>query len=104
MSFDGIRDLDDAGFAQALTYSLADAGVEAVLFAVLAFYLYSSLGVRAVPTFATYIKAAKLAVPFAAVCAVVPLMSLAFFLEHSGVDVSFRFTWLRGSANATGLS
>jgi hypothetical protein len=101
-AFDGIRDLDDAGFAQALTYSLVDAGVEALLFAVLAFYLYSSLGVRAIPTFATYIKTAKLRAPFAAVCAIVPLMSLSFFLEHHSVDASFRFAWLRGGANATG--
>jgi hypothetical protein len=104
MSFDGIRDLDDTSFAQALTYSLADAGVEAVLFAALAFYLYSSLDVRAIPTFATYIKAAKLTVPFAGVCGVVPLVSLSFFLEHNGVDPSFQFAWVRrGGENATGV-
>jgi hypothetical protein len=78
--------------------------VEALLFAVLAFYLYSSLGVRTIPTFATYVKAAKMAVPFAAVCATVPILSLAFFIEHHGVDPSFQFAWLRGGANATGQS
>jgi hypothetical protein len=101
MAFDGIRDLDDAGFAQVIAYSLADAAVEAVLFAFLAGYRYYSLGVRAVPTFATYVKASKMAVPLAGVCACVPIISLYFFCDHNGVDASFRFAWLRGGANAT---
>jgi hypothetical protein len=54
--------------AHALTYSLTDAGIEALLFAVLAGYLYYSMGVRVVPTFATYVKAAHMSVPMAAVC------------------------------------
>jgi hypothetical protein len=106
MVFDGIRQLDDAGFAQALTYSLADAGVEALLFAILAGYLYSSLGVRIVPTYAIYVKVAKMAVPFAAVCVFVAVLSLSFFIEPHGVDASFRFAWVRGgpNVNATGPS
>jgi hypothetical protein len=63
-----VRDLDDVSFAHALTYSLTDAGIEALLFAVLAGYLYYSMGVRVVPTFATYVKAAHMSVPMAAVC------------------------------------
>jgi hypothetical protein len=104
MAFDGMRDLDDESFAQAMKYSLVDAGVEGLMFAVLASYLYSSLGVRAVPTFATYVKTAKMVVPFAAICSMVPAMALGFFLEHMGFDASFRFAWLRGDTNGTVLS
>ena len=93
--FDGIRDLDDAGFARAIISSLADAGVEALLFVSLASYLYITLGVRAIPSFATYIKAAKMTVPFTAVCVLTPVVSLYFFMEHHGVDATFRFAWLR---------
>jgi len=104
MAFDGIRDLDDAGFAQALSYSLADAGVEAMLSVILGGFLYSSLGVRAVPTFVMYVKAAKMAVPFACICVFAPVFSLSFFLEHFGVGAGF--AWVRGAdgANSTVLS
>jgi hypothetical protein len=105
MALDGIRDLDDTSLVHALTYSLADAGAEALLFAFLAGYLYSIMGVRAVTTFATYVKATKMAVPFASICAFVPVISNNFFVEHNGVDPSLRFAWLRGSgANATAFT
>jgi hypothetical protein len=60
---------------------------------------YSSLDLCTLPTFATYVKAAKMAVPLAAACILIPVISLAFFIEHMGVDASFRFAWLRGSNN-----
>jgi hypothetical protein len=100
MAFDGIRALDDAAFLQAMTYSLADAGLVTLVFAAVASYLYLFLGVRAIPTLAMYVKVAKMAAPFAATCVFVPIISLTFFLEHNGVDASLRFEWLKGGGNA----
>jgi hypothetical protein len=101
LAFEGIRGLDDAAFKQALTYSLVDAGVQLGLFVPLASYLYSALGVRVVPMFATYVRAADMHLAYAAICAFVPLACIGFFLEHNGIDTSLRFAWLHGGANAT---
>jgi hypothetical protein len=103
LAFEGIRGLDEASFAQALTYSLVDAAMEMLLFVILSCSMYTFLGVRAIPAFAMYVKAANMVKPFAAVCALVPILSVSFFLEHTGVDATFRFAWLRDCActNAT---
>jgi hypothetical protein len=99
-AFDGVRDLTDASYVQTMIYSLADAGVEAFLFIVLALWLHFKVGVRVLPTLATYVKEAKMAMPLAGVCLAIPTPSLMFFVEHAGVDPTFRFDWQRHKHNS----
>lgn len=92
--FTGIRDLDDAGFWQALSYSGLDAAVELGIFVLLVVFLRLNTGRYVFKTFLGYLELKSYLFAFAATCVLVPLLTLAFFLEHNGMDPTFDFAWL----------